>query len=167
VSEKSAEPVAVSSANGGQTEGDRPSLGGYLTRVRESRGASRDDVARNTRIPEHYLRMMENNDYSMISDQLYMLPFLRRYATFLELDPEEIAMRFVREVQRADNTPSPRTLEPIEMDRRRRRNWTGPALVTALIAVIVGAWLMQARHRRAGGVGSAASAAVDEKASAH
>lgn len=166
MSEKSAEPVAVSSGSSGQAESDRPSLGGFLTRVREVRGASRDDVVRDTRIPEHYVRMMENNDYSMISDQLYMLPFMRRYARFLDLDPEEIAMRFVREVQRADNTPTPRSLEPIEMDRRKRRNWTGPALVTALIAVIVGAWLMQARHRHAGGVGSPASAAVDEKASA-
>jgi cytoskeletal protein RodZ len=167
MSEKSAESVAVSSGHSGQSESDRPSLGGYLTHVRESRGASLDDVARNTRIPQHYMRMMESNDYAMISDRLYMLPFLRRYATFLELDPEETAMRFVREVQHADNTPSPRTLEPFEMDQRKRRNWSGAALVTALIAVIFGAWLMQARHRHADGVGSAASAAVDEKASPH
>jgi cytoskeletal protein RodZ len=152
---------------GRDPEGQRPSLGSFLTGARESRGISREAALNETRIPENYLRMMESNDYSMISDQLYMLPFLRRYARFLELDPEEIAMRFVREVQRADNTPTPRTLEPFEMDRPRRRNWTGPALATALIAVIVGAWLVQAHHRRAGGVGAAASAAVDEKASVH
>jgi cytoskeletal protein RodZ len=165
VSEKRAEQVAVSS--GGKPEGQRPSFGVFLAQTRESRGVSRDAVVRDARIPEHYLRMMESNDYSMISDQLYMLPFLRRYASFLELDPEEMAMRFVREVQRAESTPSARSLEPFEMDRRKRRNWTGPALVTALIAVIIGAWLVQAHHRQASGVGSAASAAVDEKASAH
>ncbi|MGH7837603.1 MAG: helix-turn-helix domain-containing protein [Candidatus Binataceae bacterium] len=165
--EKGAEPVRVSSSDEGQAESTTPSLGSFLAGARESRGMSRAELVRDARIPDYYVRMIESNDYSMISDQLYVLPFLRRYASFLELDPEAIAMRFVREVQRADNTPSTRGLEPIEMDRHARRNWTGRALVTALVAVIVGAWLMQTHHRRAAGVGSAASAAVDEKTAAH
>ena len=46
--------------------------------------------------------MIERSDYGLISDQLYLMPFLRRYAAFLDLDGEEVAMRFVREVQRAE-----------------------------------------------------------------
>ena len=38
----------------------------------------------------------------MISDRLYLVPFLRRYATFLGLDAEEIASRFVSDVQHAE-----------------------------------------------------------------
>jgi hypothetical protein len=161
LSGKVAEAAGVPSSGKPKAEG--PTLGGFLTRARESRGATREDVVRETRLPDHYLRMMESDDYSMISDQLYMLPFLRRYASFLELDPDEIAMRFVREVQRADNAPAPRMLEPIEINRRKRRNWTAPAIATALIAVIVGAWLAQSHYRRAS---DSANAAIDEKASA-
>ena len=32
-------------------------------------------------------------------------PFLRRYAVFVALEPEEVASRFIREVQRADMNP--------------------------------------------------------------
>lgn len=164
MSDKGAAIVAVpsdaGSKVGSKVEGEAPSLGGVLAGARERKGATREDVVRETRIPDHYLRMMESNDYSMISDQLYMLPFLRRYAAFLSLDPEEVGMRFVREVQRADGTQSARTIEPIEMDRRRRRNWTGPVIAAALVAVLIGAWLAQSRHRHLAGPTAAANAAT-------
>jgi cytoskeletal protein RodZ len=38
----------------------------------------------------------------LISDRLYLVPFLRRYATFLGLDAEEVASRFVSSVQHAE-----------------------------------------------------------------
>ena len=82
----------------GRDEPDQ-SLGAFLIAAREGRGLTADDVARETRLPPHYLRMMETNDYSEISDQLYLVPFLRRYASFLYLDQDDVAMRFVREVQ--------------------------------------------------------------------
>jgi cytoskeletal protein RodZ len=166
LSEKSTKVAGVPSGGRRPAETEGPSLGGFLADAREKRGASREDVVRETRIPDHYVRMMESNDYSTISDQLYVLPFLRRYASFLALDPEETAMRFVREVQRADSTPSARSLEPFEMDRRKRRNWTGPAIATALIAVIVGAWLTQSHHRRQAGAAAASNATSDEKTAA-
>jgi cytoskeleton protein RodZ len=46
--------------------------------------------------------MIETDDYELISDRLYLVPFLRRYATFLGLDAEEIASRFVSNVQHAE-----------------------------------------------------------------
>lgn len=147
VREKKAQAMTSESL---KPEGDGDSsLGRILAGTRERRGLSRDDVAKETRIPGHYLRMMESNDYSKISDQLYMLPFLRRYAEFLQLDPEETAMRFVREVQRADNNPSPmRLAEPLDnIHRPKRRSWTGIIVIIGLVAVVVGAWLAESRHQ--------------------
>ena len=46
--------------------------------------------------------MIETDSYDMISDRLYLVPFLRRYATFLGLDAEEVASRFVSTVQHAE-----------------------------------------------------------------
>ena len=126
---------------------EAPTLGSFLASAREGRGITVDDAVQATRIPKHYIRMIETNDYALISDQLYVLPFLRRYATFLNLDPEEAAMRFVREVQRADSTPSPRSLTPIAMDRPKHRNGSRLAVVAGLLGIIVVAWLVQA-HRR-------------------
>ena len=126
------------------------SLGTYLIAARERRGFSAEDVVRETRLPAHYLRMMESNDYSEISDQLYLVPFLRRYASFLELDQEDVAMRFVREVQRADSIPPARLDQPLVAEPRRRRGWGGAIVVLGLLAVAAVVYFYEAdRHRQA------------------
>lgn len=153
MSDKNAEAVSAPAQPKPNNENEAATLGGYLASVREKRG-SIDEAVAETRIPKHYLRMIESNDYSAIADQLYVLPFLRRYALFLELDPDDIAMRFVREVQRADNAPLTRPIEPIAMDRRPPRAWSRPALLAiGLFVVMVAAWAVQTRHRHGGGHG--------------
>ncbi|MGH7932097.1 MAG: helix-turn-helix domain-containing protein [Candidatus Binataceae bacterium] len=143
------------------------SLGKFLSMTREGCGVTREDVVSQTRIPNHYLRMLENSDYSLISDQLYVLPFLRRYATYLGLDPEETAMRFVREVQRADNTPPIRMADPVQAHRKRHRGWAGMVAVIIAIAVIGWLYMLESEHHRAIANESAAPiAAVNAGASA-
>jgi len=124
------------------------SLGESLVAARERRGLSRETVLHHIHIPAHYLQMLEDDDYRLISDQLYLLPFLRKYATFLEIDQDETAMRLVRAVQRADNNTSPIRLdEPLDDIRRyRRRNWSKPIIFGGLIAVIIGAYIAQSRR---------------------
>jgi len=146
-------------------------LGRFLTEARGRRGVSIEEAIRDTKIPDHYVRMMESNDYSMISDQLYVLPFLRRYAEFLKLDPEEVVMRFVREVQRADNLQPSRSIEPIEMDKRRpfpkARNWSRPVVAAAVIAGLLALWIAGARHRQRAADHRAATSPSNQSASAH
>jgi cytoskeletal protein RodZ len=127
------------------------SLGESLVAARERRGLSREAVVQQTHIPAHYLRMLEDDDYRLISDQLYLLPFLRKYADFLDIDQEETAMRLLQEVQRLDNSPSPVRLdEPLNETRgHRRRNWSKPIMFSGLIAVIFGAYIAQSRHKDA------------------
>jgi hypothetical protein len=126
------------------------SLGAFLIAARGRRGLSAEDVVRETRLPAHYLRMMETNDYSEISDQLYLVPFLRRYASFLELDQEDVAMRFVREVQRSDSVPPPRLDQPLVAEPRRHRGWRGAIVVIGFLAVAAGVYFYEAdRHRQA------------------
>jgi cytoskeletal protein RodZ len=93
--------------------------------------------------------MMENNDYSLASDQLYVLPFMRRYATFLALDPEETAMRFVREVQHAENNPGSRIDRPLDVDKSRRKSggWSGwIGIAAAVVVIAIAGWLYMGRH---------------------
>jgi cytoskeletal protein RodZ len=129
-------------------QAQKSTLGESLVAAREQRGLSRETVVQQTHIPAHYVQMLEDDDYHRISDQLYLLPFLRRYASFLEIDQDESAMRLLREVQRIENNPSPVRLdEPVANVRRHRRlNWTKPILFGALIAIIIGAYMVQSRH---------------------
>ena len=99
------------------------SLGQSLIAARERRALSREGVVQQTHIPAHYVQMLEDDDYRRISDQLYLLPFLRKYAVFLDIDQDETAMRLLREVQRVENNPSPVRLgEPLGGVRREVSN---------------------------------------------
>ncbi len=125
-----------------------PSLGKTLTAARERRGVSRADVVAETRIPAHYIAMIENSDYGLISDQLYLMPFLRRYAAFLNLDGEEVAMRFVREVQRAEVAATPRMSEPLGVQDRKRIPWGRVAVVVVVLSAIVVLYVIASEHHR-------------------
>lgn len=125
-----------------------PSLGKSLAAARERRGVSRAEVVLQTRIPAHYIEMIESNDYGLISDQLYLLPFLRRYAAFLNLDGEEIAMRFVREVQRAEGVAVPRMSEPLALHDRKSARWGRVALLIIVLSAIVVLYIIASEHHR-------------------
>jgi cytoskeleton protein RodZ len=96
---KSKNQVAESEVAGTEAE---PSLGHVITEARERKGLTREQVATEAHLPPHYVKMIETDSYDMISDRLYLVPFLRRYATFLGLDAEEVASRFVSNVQHAE-----------------------------------------------------------------
>ena len=116
------------------------SLGAIMTMAREARGFSREQAATSSNIPGYYLTMIETDDYSSIADQLYLLPFLRRYAIFVGMEAEEVASRFIRDVQRADMNPG-RPSEPITMfEPRRPFPWR--LLMTIVVAIVGGtaAW---------------------------
>lgn len=86
----------------GDAPDSEPSLGKLITEARERKGMTRDQVVNEAHLPAHYVKMIETDNYDLISDRLYLVPFLRRYATFLGLDAEEVASRFVSNVQHAE-----------------------------------------------------------------
>jgi cytoskeleton protein RodZ len=96
---KSKLQVADFGADAAESE---PSLGHVITEARERKGMTREQVISEAHLPAHYVKMIETDNYELISDRLYLVPFLRRYATFLGLDAEEIASRFVSSVQHAE-----------------------------------------------------------------
>ena len=89
------------------------SLGQLITETREQRGLSREQVADETHIPAYYVRMIESDKYDAVPDQLYLLPFFRRYATYLGLDAQKVVSRFIHDFEQAENgvieTPVPAT----------------------------------------------------------
>ena len=78
-------------------------LGQLMTQTREHRGLSREQVAAETRIPAYYVKMIESDSHDAIPDQLYLLPFFRRYAIFLGLDEHMVVARFVRDFEKSEN----------------------------------------------------------------
>jgi cytoskeletal protein RodZ len=80
--------------------------------------------------------MIETDSYDMISDRLYLVPFLRRYATFLGLDAEEIASRFVSNVQHAEANVV-RISQEITMVAKKPGSGGRIAFAVLIVAVVV------------------------------
>ncbi len=113
-----------------------PSLGHLITETRERKGMTREQVASETHLPLHYIKMIETDNYDLISDRLYLVPFLRRYATFLGLDAEEIASRFVTDVQHAESNLV-RISQEITMVAKRPAATSRITFVVLIAAVLV------------------------------
>ena len=71
-----------------------PSLGERFRTAREARGLSLSDVAEQIRIRSVYLGAIEDENWSAIGAAVYSRGFLRTYARFLGLDPEEVVSEF-------------------------------------------------------------------------
>ncbi|MCC6763329.1 MAG: DUF4115 domain-containing protein [Deltaproteobacteria bacterium] len=68
-----------------------------------------EQAASATGIPLQYLRLLEgeSNVRVGVSDELYLVPFLRKYASFMAIDAEELLPEFLGMVQQipADTSP--------------------------------------------------------------
>ena len=113
-----------------------PSLGQVITEARERKGLTREQVATEAHLPPHYVKMIETDSYDMISDRLYLVPFLRRYASFLGLDAEEIASRFVSNVQHAEANVV-RISQEITMVAKKPGASRGIAFAVMIAAIVV------------------------------
>lgn len=78
-------------------------LGEWLTRAREARGLTLHDAERDTRISRRYLQALESGELDVIPAPVYARGFLRSYAQYLGLDPQEAMARYPR----AEEVPAP------------------------------------------------------------
>jgi cytoskeleton protein RodZ len=87
-------------------------IASVLRRAREERGLSLEDAAADAGIPLRYARLLEGEDAGSsvgISDELYLIPFFRRYARFLGMNPEDMVTDLVGEVESVGtSTPATR-----------------------------------------------------------
>lgn len=77
---------------------DQQELGRLLRDTRESRGIDLDRAARDTKIRARYLHALERGDYRDLPGAVYVSGFLRNYAAYLGLDPDQVVERQRREV---------------------------------------------------------------------
>lgn len=66
------------------------SLGQRLKAEREKMEATWEDIYQDTRIPVRYLEAIENDDFESMPSEGVLKGFVRNYAKFLKLDPDEI-----------------------------------------------------------------------------
>jgi cytoskeletal protein RodZ len=103
-----------------------------LRERREERGLSLENVREQLGIPMHYLGAMEGVRSSLIADDFYLIPYLRRYAEFLEVNPSAAVGRFLSEGRRDE----PRA--PVRKRRGSRAAWILGGLAVAAGLALAG-----------------------------
>lgn len=71
-----------------------------LKQAREHHGISLQDVSQAVKVPLRYLQALEGEgDRRLLADTMYLIPFLRTYATYLGLNPNGAVRQFISELQ--------------------------------------------------------------------
>jgi cytoskeleton protein RodZ len=119
-----------------------PALGERFRAAREARGLSLSDAAEQIRIRSVYLAAIEDENWNAIGAPVYVRGFLRTYARFLNLEPEEAVAAFNATMP----PPSPGTpATPSSASYRPDQpspvlsplTWAAAAVAIALIAFVV------------------------------
>ena len=74
-----------------------PSLPERLLTARERKGVDLYRAERDTKIRARYLAALERGDYRELPGAVYTKGFLRNYALYLGLDPDEVLLQWRRE----------------------------------------------------------------------
>lgn len=109
-----------------------------LKQKREENRLSLKEAAQQASIPERYLHLLEGQgDPRVLANTLYLIPFLRTYSAFLELDSGQTVSLFLADLQK---NPYPETPAP-PMARRPSRRILVIACV--FVALALGAYLLK------------------------
>ena len=75
---------------------ERETLGSYLKNQRESKKISLREVTKNTRVREYMLKAIEEDRHDLLPAATYVKGFLLAYAKYLNLDRNDILLRYER-----------------------------------------------------------------------
>ena len=128
-----------------------PSVGPALRKVREGRGVTLEEAARDTRVRREFLEAIETEHFDHLLGDVHVRGCLRTYATYLRLSPDKVVAVYETDHPRPEEgttvtTPPPRT-EPVLGARRRRDDVRLWILVAAVVLVVAGAFgILSARR---------------------
>ncbi len=115
------------------------SIGNLLRESRESRGESREDAARVTRIGKNYLAALEEDAFDRLPSPAYVKGFLRAYGKHLGLSPDDLVRRYEEQVspepvteQGGEGSISP---SRVHVPTAARNRWMIPLLLLALVLI--------------------------------
>ena len=121
-----------------------PGLPERLLAARERKGVDLYRAERDTKIRARYLAALERGDYRELPGAVYTKGFLRNYALYLGLDPDEVLLQWRRE-RGAPQEPQAVIAVPRPIAAPRRGLTFSPSLIVfaLLVALVIGfmVWL--------------------------
>jgi cytoskeletal protein RodZ len=116
-----------------------PSLPERLVAARERKGVDIYRAERDTKIRARYLEALEHGDYRELPGAVYTKGFLRNYALYLGLDPEDVMQQWKHERGDAAIPAEPVLAVPKPIAAPRQGLTFSPVVVVAaLLTVLIG-----------------------------
>jgi helix-turn-helix protein len=123
-------------------------IGDTLSEARTRRAVDLEEVHAATGIRPRYLEAIEQEDWNALPEEFYARSFIRKYAQFLEVDPDPLVEEYRRQQgggERGGAPTSPfartRSRRAEALRRRRKRQsvyaWALAAAVVAAIVVVL------------------------------
>ena len=110
-------------------------LGDLLHKARADKDLTLGQVEEQIRIRSKFLQALEEEDYDQLPAPVYVKGFLRNYATYLGLDPQEVLSLYQQPEMAEPATAPPAMLdEPLEPVSARQL-W--PLLLVAVAMIVV------------------------------
>lgn len=120
-----------------------PSLPERLYEARERKGVDLYRAERETKIRARYLQALEHGEYRELPGAVYTKGFLRNYALYLGLDPEEVLQQWRRERGDHGMPAQPVIAVPQPLAAPRQGLLFSPVVVVAaLLTVLIGAFVL-------------------------
>ncbi len=112
------------------------SIGAYLRRERELRNIPLTEVSEQTRVKIEYLEAMESEHFEKIPGMTFARGYLKAYAQYVGLDPEDVLLRFEGFIGQLSGKPI--YAEPV---KGQRLFWLVTFLVLLISATLIILWL--------------------------
>lgn len=123
-------------------------IGPSLREARIRLGVELDRVEAATRIRIRYLEAIEDDRWDELPAEAYAKGFLRTYASYLELDPQQYLIAFRERRREVEEPIAPLAERPYEPRRPGARTFLGLALALAAV-LAVAAWQLDANAEKA------------------
>ncbi len=116
----------MSSEEGSSTS----TIGPVLQEARTAKGLTIEAAAAGSKVPLSFVRLMEQEQFHLIPDSLYLTRFLTEYAVFLSLDPKQLLAHLKEQVDaaRLREAPHPTSRIGSRADLRRLLIYLLPAV---------------------------------------
>jgi cytoskeleton protein RodZ len=127
-------------------------IGPALRKVREGRGLTLDEAARDTRVRRDYLEALEDEAFERLLGDVHVRGCLRTYASYLRLSPDKVVAMYEAETLPEEPEVPPPSLprtEPVLGARRRRDDHRLWVLIAVTVLVLAGAFGVLSARRPA------------------
>jgi len=108
-------------------------LGAIFKETREKQGKTLEDAVKETKIAKKYLIAIENENFDIFPGETYLIGFIRNYAQFLGLNPDEMIQRY--KSYKIQEQPTP--IEQLTAHPRKTKYIVMLAAILGIVAISV------------------------------